>query len=1283
MANTNYVLENVYGQTIAFDPASDSISSSSVNASQVAVTEANGALTFTVGADAVTFTGLTLNQLASANISLATSSGLYAGDTVAGTTGDDLGNTINLGASTANNQVLGLGGGDNISTGSGNDIIFGGTGVSDSVDTGDVIDAGTGADLVYGNAGNDIINVDADTSGEVATVFGGLGNDSMNNESAASEGTAQLWGNSGDDTIIGGAGNDTIIGGNSTADSLDGSDSILSGAGADLVYGNSGNDTIVSTGGNDTIFAGLGNDTVNASADNNLLYGNSGADTITAGAGNDTIFGGNAVADATDEADRITAGAGANLVYGNAGNDTISSTTGKDTIFAGAGNDSVTSGDEADLIYGNSGDDIIDTGAGNDTIIGGNDSVDATDGADTITAGAGDDLIYSNSGNDTITTGDGADTVFAGLGADTINGAGAGNKIIYGNDGNDSISGGDSVDSLYGGTGNDTLTGGADSDNDLLSGEEGDDVFSIVSGAISNSDGDRTTTSDGETLAGGAGNDTFNVVLDKTGSDEIVINDLSTGTDTLNVTLQGAGATDDAVTLEVTGMGTSNIAVEFQPTSDIIALNGFLGAIEATITNSADSATSILALNNSTTGTTLSGGTGRDLLVSGDGGDTMSGGAETDYLIGNNGNDSLSGGAGADTLVGGDGGDTLSGGDAGDSIVAGDGSDLIQGFTDGADIVSGGAGVDTLTGIIADLTGGTELDGTGNAGDIAGVEHFVIGSAATGTTTMTFGATYDDNTTDVTGTIVVDASALTSVSAHMVVNADALNNAVSVVGGAGQDSANGGAGADYFYGGGNNDEYTYNATTDASDTLIGGESSTAAGDTLTGTLSNTLVLDGSRVNSFETVVNAAAAGAAVITVTGGYQTDNSRALQIDQADSSTINVQAANATVNIQLTADGGDLNDTFVGGSGNDTIFTDDGVDSVLAGGGNDIISLQGGDVDAAEAEVINGGTGTDTLAASGSFDISDGTISNIEVIRTTGGATVRIDGADVTGQSITLSESAAHNSVFFFESNVADETIDLSNFNTSDLEAGDSVVIVDNTGNDTFTGSSFNDSIVAGAGTDSMVGGQGNDTLLGGAGTDTMTGGTGNDDYKFSASADFGHSNTYVASQVDRITDFQDSGDDRIVLSRTGLWSALFTAAAFSQDLNVLMTDVGAGSSMGFNGYSGAGTGVQFTGALRQFSSSTLSQAVSAFVLALNATAASGYGVLQTGGMGNGNTGGQVVALAKLFYNNEYYLAIANFSGVNTANNAFSDGALAEVNLINVGDFDFQNTDIFFFAS
>jgi Ca2+-binding RTX toxin-like protein len=68
------------------------------------------------------------------------------------------------------------------------------------------------------------------------------------------------------------------------------------------------------------------------------------------------------------------------------------------------------------------------------------------------------------------------------------------------------------------------------------------------------------------------------------------------------------------------------------------------------------------------------------------------------------------------------------------------------------------------------------------------------------------------------------------------------------------------------------------------------------------------------------------------------------------------------------------------------------------------------------------------------------------------------------------------------------ADDTIDCTN-------ASPGKTILGGDGNDTITGTAFNDTIDAGNGNDTVTGGPGDDVIEGGNGNDTLTGSAGND--------------------------------------------------------------------------------------------------------------------------------------------------------------------------------------------
>ena len=93
----------------------------------------------------------------------------------------------------------------------------------------------------------------------------------------------------------------------------------------------------------------------------------------------------------------------------------------------------------------------------------------------------------------------------------------------------------------------------------------------------------------------------------------------------------------------------------------------------------------------------LRGNQGNDLLTGGSGNDLLLGGSGNDALNGGQGNDRLSGNNGHDVIYGEKGNDLLQGGSGNDQLNGGQGDDILYGH-DGRDILSGGAGSDFLHG---------------------------------------------------------------------------------------------------------------------------------------------------------------------------------------------------------------------------------------------------------------------------------------------------------------------------------------------------------------------------------------------------------------------------------------------------------------------------------------------------------------------------------------------------------------------------------------------------------
>ncbi|MEQ1865899.1 MAG: hypothetical protein ABL996_14775, partial [Micropepsaceae bacterium] len=346
---------------------------------------------------------------------------------------------------------------------------------------------------------------------------------------------------------------------------------------------------------------------------------------------------------------------------------------------------------------------------------------------------------------------------------------------------------------------------------------------------------------------------------------------------------------------------------------------------------------------------------------------------------------------------------------------------------------------------------------------------------------------------------------------------------VSDTGTSGHDTYNGTSGDDYYDGGKGHD--TINGLA-GNDTLIGGEGH----DTISGGDGNDLlygdegndVIDGGAGN--DTIEG----GEGNDTLTGGSGTDT-----LSYASASTsVTVNLSTNTVSGGVAS--GDTISGFenvTGSAYNDTI-TGDGNANVLSGGaGNDTISGGSGD------DTISGGAGSDTLSGgSGSGDTLSYESSSAGV--TVNLTTNTVSGGDAQGDTISGFENvtgSAYNDTIYgssgnnvinagagddrvystggidtIDGGAGSDTIDLANFNgagdmTMDLSNGlvyyssypagaDHISNFENasgtTGNDTFYGSSADNTMWGQAGNDvfHFSSGGSHDTAYGGTGTDSI---------------------------------------------------------------------------------------------------------------------------------------------------------------------------------------------------
>jgi Ca2+-binding RTX toxin-like protein len=410
----------------------------------------------------------------------------------------------------------------------------------------------------------------------------------------------------------------------------------------------------------------------------------------------------------TDGNDAIVGYVGRDTIYGGDGNDLLDGAEGRDVLWGGAGNDTLRSAGEGDVLHGGADDDVYelfsgsaardsrsffgaptsgpnvviaeDPGAGNDTVKLGLPQVtwafSLVDGTtlrltpETSALGLVPyvdilGFVQPGASGNTLTVenfvfGDGSTQtgrqILAKLTPAPVNQTLVGTPegdLLTGADGNDQLSGLAGNDTLVGGYGQDTLSGGQG--KDLLLGGQGADTFNWSVG-----DGWDTVSSNDQTQQDMVG-DVVNMGVKS--SDAVFLLDK-----------QAAGRVDVIVALKDGSGGVemvnaySNLAADpttylsTLPTlkfSDGVVVTG--DSIASRLLNNVIAGSNHTAWATSLDGSTVTGGSGADLLYGLSGNDTVQGGAGADTLRGGQGNDLLVGGKGADTYLyaRGDGQDTL------------------------------------------------------------------------------------------------------------------------------------------------------------------------------------------------------------------------------------------------------------------------------------------------------------------------------------------------------------------------------------------------------------------------------------------------------------------------------------------------------------------------------------------------------------------------------------------------------------------------------------------------
>lgn len=600
--------------------------------------------------------------------------------------------------SSLDNRLDGLGGGDFVRGGEGNDTLIMAdqnpgafnflTGDEDA-DTFDVSgslapvlsivtyepETGTGGvlinlDTVSHTSTVGAVNVAAgtarDTFGDTDTLIG------VSNVIGTSR-NDEMWGGAADDIFNVGGGSDRIHGG-AGRDTL--FYSFLAAIDTNLFDLDNGLTVTLTAQGTGTVTgSALASGFTDTFDSVEIVIGSLFADTFTGAANATNHFGGmggadtlNGHATSSDTADysndEIAGGGGAVIV--NLGEAAGISGVGVDQALDGFGNIDTLSSIEhligtrfGDEFAGNSSGNLLDGGGGADTMtgLGGNDTYVIDDESDEISeiapGSSGDDLVRS-----WITYALGANFErLELLGGVNIDGTGNGlNNTITGNSGSNTLDGGDGNDSLDGGESADVLIGGAGNDTFVL-GNDTTDTVDDVSGT------DTITSAISRSLTGFSTIENLVLLGSATQGTGNALRNNITG-NTLSNRLDGGAGIDTLV-------GSSGNDTYVVTTGDVLTETSGKGTdtVLATQTYALASTANIEKLETiSATATTTINLTGNAL-------------AQT--ITGNNGANKITGGGGKDTMTGKGGKDTFDFNALSDTTKSGSSCDVIKDFTKG------------------------------------------------------------------------------------------------------------------------------------------------------------------------------------------------------------------------------------------------------------------------------------------------------------------------------------------------------------------------------------------------------------------------------------------------------------------------------------------------------------------------------------------------------------------------------------------------------------------------
>ena len=525
--------------------------------------------------------------------------------------------------------------------------------------------------------------------------------------------------------------------------------------------------------------------------------------------------------------------------------------------------------------------------------------------------------------------------------------------------------------------------------------------------------------------------------------------------------------------------------------------NAVAQVVNAGLTLTLSSASTMENAIGGAVGDTLTGNTGSNVLTGGAGNDTLTGGAGNDVYVFDTdltlGSDTINEAGGGTDALDFSGTTTRAVGiDLSDAAAQVVNTGLTLTLSSGTTMenVTGGTLNDTLTGnsLSNTLTGGAGNDTYVFDTDTALGSDVIVESGG-GTDALDFSGT-------TTRSVAADLSKATlqTVNAGLTLTLSSGSTIENAIAGSAGSTLTANTLTNVLTGGAGNDTYAFNTDLAlGSDTII----ETGGGiDTVDFGATTARIVTIDLSNAAAQVVNAG------LTLTLGSGTVMENAVGGALADTLVGN------TLNNALTGGGG--NDALTGGTGNDTyVFDTDlalGSDTINeAGGGVDGLNFSGTttrnvtiDLSNAAAQVVNAGLTLTLSSASTMENVTGGSLADTFTGNSlnntlTGGAgndTYKFN-TDLALASDTINESGGGiDTLDFSATAVRAVVVALSTAPAQVVNAGLTLNL---------SSASTMENVIGGAGSDSLIGNILNNTITGGLGNDALTGGSGNDIYAF----------------------------------------------------------------------------------------------------------------------------------------------------------------------------------------